>query len=399
MNQSEDRITQKIQKSNVYSVKVPRYNYSRKTFHVYKIDCFKASRLVLQGAWDSNPVFLHKTDLVGIIPAGTNGDNLIDSRRLGILLLFRLLLADQVENGRTFVFHAQATLPYLLLSRVVLFLLKRKETTLVYDMHDLHEKLPVKGIWRYIRYNFIRYYILGLLERYCFRDEYIRKITVSEGLSREVARIYRCDMPVVVRSIPQPERRKLMDNLEGREQKALVYFGAIAHAPLSLLDSIQKAGLELHLYGRDITREAVVERVGNRGLVCVDIFGEYLPENMDFLSNYACLLFYKPEDNSINYRYSLPNKVFQALNAGLSLVVSENFIEIKELFDGIPGAVIVLESGQDITQVIERASSMRNENNIQKLFDYLYKLHEQSKQSYLKVNAYPDSTKLECYRD
>jgi len=352
------------------------------TYHIYKADCFGSSRINIQKSWDAHPVFIHKRPRNTI--SHTNGFIDVDSFELNAMSLIFLIL--KLKGKQTLVFHAQSALPCLLLARIVALLFRKNKIVFVYDIHDLHEYRKERNVWRCIRYSFLRHYSLRVIEYICFRDNSIKKITVSEGLANEVAKQYGVSLPLVVMSCPPPEK-KSFDSLTVENKKALVYFGAPERAPYELINQIKELGLELHLYGRDITSAAVSDLVGADKLDCVKFFGEYFPNDLSFLSQYSFLILYKPHLKTVNYKISLPNKLFQALNVGLTLIISDNFIEIKNLLDCIPGAVIVLRSEQDISCAIERACSMRDKDYKQRLYDYLCELHDKSKRTYMQVTS------------
>jgi hypothetical protein len=354
------------------------------TYHIYKEDCFGSSRINTQKSWDAHPVFIHRRNYNTISQTNRFAD--VDSVELNVMSLIFLIL--KLKGKQTLVFHQQSMLPFLLLARIVALLFRKNKIIFVYDIHDLHEYRKERKIWRRIRYSFLRHYSLRVLEYFCFRDNSIRKITVSEGLANEVAKQYGVSLPPVVMSCSPPQKRSF-DSINIENKKTLVYFGIIEHAPYELISQITEFGLELHLYGRDITTETVSALGDTDKLDCVKLFGEFFPNDLSFLSRYSFLILYKPHIKTVNYRIALPNKFFQALNAGLTLIISDNFVEIKNFSNCIPGAVIVLRSGQDLSCAIERACSMRDENYNQRVYDYLCELYEKSKKTYLQVTTFP----------
>jgi hypothetical protein len=352
------------------------------TYHIYKEDCFCSSRINTQKSWDAHPVFIHKRNYNKISHINRFTD--VDSLELNLMSLILLIL--KLKGKQTFVFHQQGMLPFLLLARIAALLFRKNKIIFVYDIHDLHEYRKEINAWRYIRYSLLRYFSLRVLEYFCFRDNSIKKMTVSEGMAREVAKQYGVSLPPVVMSCSLPQKRSF-DSINIENKNALVYFGIIEHAPYELISQITELGLELHLYGRDITPDTVSALSGRDKLDCVKIFGDFFPNDLSFLSQYSFLILYKPDIKTVNYRIALPNKYFQALNAGLTLIISDNFAEIKNLSDCIPGAVIVLRSKQDLSCAIERACSMRHEDYNQRVYDYLCELYEKSKKTYLQVTV------------
>jgi len=271
------------------------------TYHILKADCFGSSRINTQKSWDAHPVFIHKRHSNSI--SHTNKFIDIDSFDRNVMSLIFLIL--KLKGKQTLVFHEQGMLPFLLLTRIIALLFRKNKIIFVYDMHDLHEYIKERNIWRCIRYSFLRYYSLIVLEYICFRDNSIKKIVVSEGMANEVAKLYDFSLPPQVVMSCSPLEKKPFDSLAVENKKALVYFGKAEHAPFELINQIKEIGFELHLYGRDIAPEAVSALVGADKLNCVRFLGEYFPNDLFFLSQYSFLILYKPHIKTVNYRIGL----------------------------------------------------------------------------------------------
>lgn len=352
------------------------------TYHFYKWDCFASSRLLLQASWDYKSTFVHlpnrKTLRPTIAPA-------IDEIKLSIVSLIKIAFTRR--TNLVAIFHAQSSLPYLILFRSIVFISRKKNISLVYDMHDYLEYEPMSGLYSRIRFGLLRYRLLAILEFLCARDKSIKIITVSQGLADTLASKYHAMVPTVIRSIPKAPIFPTagFPSFQSQNNKCMVYFGTIAHAPLLAIKKISDEGLRIDLYGRDIDKDSLILRVANIDLSNVSICGAYQPADLGFLEKYSILLLYRPEVTSINYRYALPNKLFQALGYGLSMLISDNFVEMRRLFSDIPGAIGTLDAEDSISSQINHLLAMRAVDYKARIKEKLDALHNESELNYKKL--------------
>lgn len=290
-------------------------------YHLYKTDCYRASRVLMQSNWDGESIFIHLSQK----------DDFKKNYRLSLNTLIRLI--NRFTNDDVIIFHAQSALPYLM-AALILRKILRKKTSLIYDIHDLHEKESYSSFR-----NEVRYYGLGLLEKFIFKIKLIKKLTVSEGLAKTMALKYKCRPPTVVRNISSPPDSDV-PALNPKLSNAVIFFGTRERVPLGIIKELQNSNIELHLYGKDITKDWLETKISDQEMQSVRFFGEYNPKKLDFLNNYKALILFSPENNSLNFKYSLPNKLFQSLEKGLAVIVSENFVEMIELFADVSMAVI-----------------------------------------------------------
>jgi hypothetical protein len=101
------------------------------------------------------------------------------------------------------------------------------------------------------------------------------------------------------------------------------------------------------------------------------------------LLDYQYLVLYHPTNKALNYRFSLPNKLFQAMSAGLSLIVSENFVELIATLEHIPGSVFVLKKGHCIQEAIDTLEANRSPSYCQIIQRLAQDLHKNSRKIYL----------------
>lgn len=288
-------------------------------YHVYKTDCYMASRVMMQSGWVANNYYIHKAKFY---------NNL--SSKLGFFSLFKVVLG--LNEDDVLVFHAQSSLPYLLFSKLICFLFFKKNI-LIYDIHDLHEHSNYRSV-----YAKFRYHVLLWFEFFACKIKSIRKMTVSNGLSKTISSKYKVEEPVIVYNC-SVEAVNHIKPLEDRSEDIL-FFGTKERFPVDLLDVIKESNMKLSFYGRGVSYEWLGEINKDYDKSLVNIHGEYSPDNLSFVSDYKIALNFFPENNSLNFKYSLPNKLFQAIGMGTTVIVSENFYEMIELFSDVEYAVV-----------------------------------------------------------
>ena len=234
------------------------------------------------------------------------------------------------RKAKKVVFHEQYSLISLIISFLINLVLVRKHT-LVYDMHDLVEirnypKLRTKFLS-------IIFVVLEFLVLTVFR---ISVITVSESLSKAIKQRYRVTSYVVYNIPPKLAHKDSRERKNYFDSSALVYFGIIEpiRLDISTLEDVVSKGYRVDVYGyfskncekhykNDL--EALITSSGG------NFKGEYRPDNINFLENYAgVLMIYKT--NSKNVKGCLPNKLFQSMRFKKQCVVSRDMLDAWELF-------------------------------------------------------------------
>lgn len=351
------------------------------TYHVSRLDCFGSSRIMLQSTWDSTPSFVHPAVRVRSKGTTQNSPSVFSLSWAGLCRLVR-----RSSRLDAVVFHAQSSLPFLLMCRILLSVLSHANSPrLVYDMHDLHERPCCHSLWTRFRYGFLRYHLLRSIEMFVFRDVLVRKMTVSQGLGRLVAKRYNCPLPEVVYSAPDPPPR---DATRARDQvldRAILYFGTIERAPFEVVPILSRSDLSLHLYGRSIDHSSVIKRLGGVCPDCVFLHGSYTPADLSFISEYKALLLFQPSANSLNLRYSLPNKLFQTIAHGASLIVSPNFLEIRDLLSRLSGSYVTVASASGVPAGYESLLRSRTPDYRLRARRFAQRLHAESRQRYRAV--------------
>lgn len=354
------------------------------TYHIYKTDCTGASRVMLQSGWENGQsVFIHRAK-PGRVPTEVPEMPFALGSVLGAMKAAR-----PDDDPPCFVFHAQSSLPLLLLAYLLRGFFGGRDAIFVYDIHDLHEGgEPYRTTIEKIRYGVVRHYILALLERIVLGRRGIRTLTVSAGLSRTIVDWYGCPAPTVVHSAMYPRRDAAELQAMPRRANALLFFGTPERLPVDLIDAIGAAGLELHLYGRFQGREGVEAQLGRPLPAHVQVFGEYSPDDLDFVGGYPYLLLFKPSDRRLNFRYSLPNKLFQSLGYGVSLILSENFEEMAEVLAPVSGGAALLRDSSELAGAMAELEKQRTDGYWAASSALARQLHDDAKSRYLQQTRF-----------
>ena len=334
-------------------------------YHIYKADCRKASRVVMQASWVEDNIYVHKTDSLHK-----------SDIELKLWAIFRLIFSLNEQDH--VIFHAQSSLPYhlffLVISRIFL-----KNTNTVYDVHDLNECSPTSSV-----YSKFRFSIMHTLEFIVIRAFKVKVITVSHGISLLLEQRFRVSKPRLVYNCSIDMHTNLLRRSE--RQKSPVFFGTGERFPYQLLPLLRNNNLTLDFYGRGVSSELLSEYGLSSCESVVNFLGEYSPSDLNFVSSYIVSLNYSPENIGSNFKYSLPNKLFQSLYLGATVVVSENFEEMVELFSDIKYAV-VKTSKQTFIKDLHDVIDYKTDSDALDARNRVLKLHELSKENFLAVTA------------
>ncbi|MGH7498871.1 MAG: glycosyltransferase family 4 protein [Gemmatimonadales bacterium] len=200
---------------------------------------------------------------------------------------------------------------------------------LVYDSHELWEDVTSVRHYPPLLVRLLRF-----LERACARRA-DAVITVSGGIARRMASELQIHEPVIVRNLPLgrvrsapgagPLRRALG---LGPSVPIVLYQGAIGpdygvDTLVAAMPTVTPTAVAVFL-GNGESVVALGESVVRLGLERRVLFHEAVPPDMllDFTAD-ATIGVCPIRDLSLSYRYCLPNKLFEYIQAGLPVVVSD----------------------------------------------------------------------------
>jgi hypothetical protein len=254
------------------------------------------------------------------------------------------------STGLSFVFHQLVSIPTLILACLINGLLRRRHK-IVYDLHDLIDERSFKLRLYRILEGVLPYFDVSWITVSKFHAEILKQ---KYGvLARPV---YGC-------SAEPSTKQEILGSVDGASlNRKVVYFGVIAPDRINLhdIETLVSLGYVFDIYGK-----WVVDQGGGWGTALKDlvassggkIWGRYRPGDLGFLSGYRYLLItYKGSENNI--RGCMPNKLFQALGAGLICVVSDSMQEIRETF-GSTGFVVSFQDLIANTMALESQDPVR----------------------------------------
>ncbi|MFC2112607.1 glycosyltransferase [Bacteroidota bacterium] len=227
--------------------------------------------------------------------------------RLFLLLLFRkadLLLSNDLDT----------LLACFLASRI-------KGWPLVYDSHEYFTEVPelagrkcARNTWKRIEKR--------LLPRLRF------SYTVSRSVANAYRELYGIEMEVI-RNLPLTEREepRRPDLLECGPQRIIIYQGALnVGRGLELMISAMQYldNYQLQIYGEGDLSAQLRQLSGELKLDDrITFLGRIPPEELKEHTRQASLGISLEEDMGLSYRYSLPNKLFDYIHAGIPVLVSD----------------------------------------------------------------------------
>lgn len=201
----------------------------------------------------------------------------------------------------------------LLAARIASRLLKKP---IVYDSHELFTEVPeligrprTRNFW----YRLERRLTKSL--QYCS--------TVSDGVSQELKDRYGINC-TVIRNLPF--RKPCPEKQSRQEEKTIIYQGAIniGRGLEKLIDAmVLLPNYKLIIVGsgpihKDLKRKIETLKITER----VILYGKIEHEHLHRITCCAQLGVSIEEDMGLNYRYALPNKIFDYIQAGIPVLAS-----------------------------------------------------------------------------
>lgn len=210
-------------------------------------------------------------------------------------------------------------LPNFLVSKISL-------TPLVFDSHEYFTEVPELQNRPYVNSFWEK------LEAFIF-PQLKNVITVNEKLATIYSEKY--NVPVTaIKNVPELIPLEKFNSIEttvvrsdGESRKTLIYQGALnlGRGIELMIDCMELLPeVKLLIVGDGDISEELKMRVKTRNLEDRIAFtGRLMPENLKELTPTAAIGLSLEEDMGLNYRYALPNKIFDYIHAGIPVIVSD----------------------------------------------------------------------------
>lgn len=187
---------------------------------------------------------------------------------------------------------------------------------LIYDSHELFTEVPeligrpiIKFIWRIQEKIFVK------------RAKAV--ITVSEGVANELKKRYNLKNIEVIRNVPMRTSTEVFKD----KQPTIIYQGALnigRGIELAIEMMKQLPCYKLLIIGTgDVEIKLRKQMLENNLFDRVQFLGQLPPENLRLITPTAWLGLSLEEDMGLNYRYALPNKLFDYIAANVPVLVSD----------------------------------------------------------------------------
>ncbi|UCE93524.1 MAG: glycosyltransferase [Flavobacteriaceae bacterium] len=274
---------------------------------------------------------------------------------LNIRLFWKLLFS---RKQLLFSNDLDTLLPNFLVSRLT-------ATPLIYDSHELFTEVP-----ELISRNHVRSFWLKL-EKLIF-PKLKNIITVNKKIADYYTSKYR--VPVkVIRNVPVPIEKKGYTAPEiNLGPKRIIYQGALnlGRGVELMIDAMQfLPEYQFLIAGDGDIADHLKHRVHDLGLEDRIIFkGKLKPEELRELTKQSDVGLSLEEDLGLNYRYCLPNKVFDYIHGGIPVIVTDLPL-LKNLVSSYKiGEVLKNRDPNELAAAIERV--VKNKNSFKKYLEY-----------------------------
>jgi glycosyltransferase involved in cell wall biosynthesis len=224
---------------------------------------------------------------------------------------------------------------------------KIKKKKLIYDSHELFTEVPelirrpkVQKFW--LR---IEKYILPKLKN-CY--------TVSEPISEYYNQMYGTSFSVI-RNLPYYKKQTIDIN---KRENILIYQGALNEGRgLELLISAMEEveNCKLYIAGSGKIESDLKELCKTLSLSSkIEFLGRIPMDDLYEITRTAILGFSLEQDTGLNYRYALPNKIFDYIQAGVPSLVSP-LPEIQKIVtDYNTGELLLEDTASDLAKHINK---------------------------------------------
>ncbi len=244
--------------------------------------------------------------------------------RLFFFLLFRekdVLLSNDIDT----------LLPNYLIS-------KFQSKKLVFDSHELFSEIP-----ELVNRRFVKHVWLSLEEKIIpkIRNAY----TVCESIAKHYKEKHNTEFKVI-RNVPKSTIIEKGNLKISTERKIIIYQGAInvGRGLELMIDTMMylQEYLLVIVGDGDVKEELFQRMLKNRVKGSVYFYGKVSPEELKTITPNAVLGFSMEEDLGLNYRYALPNKIFDYIQAEIPVLCSD-LPEMKKIIQEYKVGEVVKE--------------------------------------------------------
>ena len=238
---------------------------------------------------------------------------------------------------------------------------KLQNKKLVFDSHELFSEIPelvnkqqVKNVWLFLEKTII--------------PKLQNVITVSDSIKNHYHNLYGISA-IVIRNIPKIKKISQRNfEIDAKGKKVILYQGSvnIGRGIELMIDTM--ALLDEYLFiviGDGDILEQLNEKVSNLSLHNkVKFLGKKTPEELKELTPNATIGMSLEEDLGLNYRYALPNKIFDYLHANVPVIVAD-LPEMRSLIKKHPiGEILIERTPKTLAETIINMTNISYEKEL-----------------------------------
>ena len=238
---------------------------------------------------------------------------------------------------------------------------KLQNKKLVFDSHELFSEIPelvnkqqVKKVWLFLEKTII--------------PKLQNVITVSDSIKNHYHNLYGISA-IVIRNIPKIKKISQRNfEIDAKGKKVILYQGSvnIGRGIELMIDTMTLLDEYLFIViGDGDILEQLNEKVSNLSLHNkVKFLGKKTPEELKELTPNATIGMSLEEDLGLNYRYALPNKIFDYLHANVPVIVAD-LPEMRSLIKKHPiGEILIERTPKTLAETIINMTNISYEKEL-----------------------------------